>query len=240
MFKKLLAACLLMISASFATWDYFPILPGGLGQMKGQVTYEDQDPFSRMRANIAARYSLTNWLEINAKFGYLFFTHANGDDTDIDGFENLPFGLRLQLNPAISIFGDFVAPIGDDSFNDDDWSYYFGMQHTSFMGRVLWGSELGIGIYSDGDYFTLFLGDELDFVLGSFIPLVGFNFVTAYYDDDYRNDSMDTGYDLYLGFKFGVSLAVSIEFSVHFQGGDYYEYMSKDPMIFNMAFYRMF
>ena len=39
MFKKIALAAALTASASFATWDYFPILDGGKGQAELDVAY---------------------------------------------------------------------------------------------------------------------------------------------------------------------------------------------------------
>lgn len=242
MFKKLIAVCALVASASFAAWDYMPALPAGMGQVVVSGQYADADPITQADAEVGVRYSLLSWLELYVKMDYRLFTHVDGDDAKVDGLGDLPFGARFQFIPIFNIFVDFVAPTGDDSYNDDDWTYGFGLQHVSLYGKLVWATEIGFTIYNDAaDVRAFNVANEWDIILGAFVPYIGLNYVYAFAGES-DDDAM--GYDVFLGLELGFTERSSIDFSVHFMGDDFYEdwvfYGGDSPLVFNAAFFYTF
>ena len=55
MFKKLALAAALTATASFATWDYFPVQDAGKGQAEIHFDYMMQDDLSRGALSAGAR-----------------------------------------------------------------------------------------------------------------------------------------------------------------------------------------
>ncbi len=238
MFKKIIAACALVASTSFAAWDYLPILPSGMGQVVVSGQYNDADPLSMMDVEVGARFSLLSWLELYVKMDYRLFTHKDGDDMDVDGLGNLPFGARLQFFPSFNIFADFAAPTGDDSYSDEGWMYRFGFQHVSLYGVLAWASEIGFSIYPDEHLRVFNVANEWDILLGFLNPYIGVNLLYAY---NRFADSDALGYDVFLGLILAATEHTSIDFSVHFLGDDYYEINGCDsPIAFNVAFFYTF
>ena len=243
MLKKIVSICAIVASASFALWDYFPILPSGSGQVVGGIVYNDQDPMTVFGAETGVRYSLTNWFELSMKLDYRFFTHFDGEDAKMDGLGNIPVGLRFQLTPGFGIFADVEIPVGDDSFSPDYLSYAFGLQHTSLLGIVAWGSAFGAELNTENSVIIFLLGNELDILLGQFVPYVGFN---IYMGEDFGPQGEGAnGFEIYPGLKFGVTPSLVLDFSVHFFGGDLFtvSYFGEDfdaPTVFSFNVFYTF
>lgn len=242
MLKKIVSICAIVASASFAIWDYFPILPSGSGQVSAELQYSDQDPVTAMGAVAGVRYSLTNWFELYTKLNYRFFTHFDGEDMEMDGIGNIPVGLRFQLTPGFGIFADVSIPVGDDSYSSDYLSYAFGLQHTSLIGIVAWGSVFGAELNTDNSLVLFLLGNELDILLGQLVPYVGFN---IYMGEDFGPQGEGAnGFEIYPGLKFGVTPSLVLDFSVHFFGGDLFTVSGDDdlddPMAFRFAVFYTF
>ena len=229
MFKKIIAACALVASTSFAAWDVFPILPGGQGQVKAAVGYTDQDPLTTLESVLGARFSLTDWLELSLQFDYLMFTHVNGDDVELDGPALLNPGIRFQLSPAFSIYGDMFVSLDDELTGSDYLTYDFGVQHTSVFGFLAWGSDLGLQMNTGNDLVVFKLADEMDLLLGAFAPLVGFDF---YFATEFSDETAN-GYEFYFGAKFSTSQTLMLEFTVRFRDGELFEKgIYDDPTLF--------
>ena len=74
MFKKIALAAALVSSAAFATWDYYPVLEGGKGSVKGNLYYNWDHDWSNAGLGIGVRYSVISNLEISLQdWGYQFW-----------------------------------------------------------------------------------------------------------------------------------------------------------------------
>ena len=49
MFKKIAMACAFIATASFATWDYYPVLEAGKGSFAGGLYYDWHHDWSQTR-----------------------------------------------------------------------------------------------------------------------------------------------------------------------------------------------
>lgn len=230
MFKKIVAIAALAASTSFAVWDLFPIMPNGMGQVRGQLIYTDQDPLTSLTSTVGARYSVADWIEVALNLDYRLFTHFDGDDVGPDGFGYLAPGLRFQVTPVFSIFGDVMIPLDDESYTGDVIRYDFGIQHASIWSRLIWGTSLEVQMNTETSVVIFAFEDEFDIVLGQVVPYIGFN---LYMGEDFGPGGEGAnGFEIPLGIKFGVSERLSLDVGVHFMGGDLFEiYGCDDPMI---------
>lgn len=179
MLKKILLATALVATASFATWDKFPVKEAGKGQAKVGMDYGMQGDWSSMDLKAGARFAPIANLEVGTLFGYRMFTHIDGDDAKLDGVENLPIMVRYQFMPIMNAFLDVDLPIGDEEVSPDGLGLHFGVQYSQGFGMVTLGSELGLAIRTEGDDevsppFDLNVGAEADFAVNPMItPYVG-------------------------------------------------------------------
>lgn len=239
MLKKILAMCALVATVSFAEWDMFPILPQGKGEVVGAMQIKDQDPVSMMTGETGVRFSPLSFMELYLKLDYLFFTHIDGEDAELDGLGNLPVGVKFQLNQSYALFFDAVLPIGDEDINYDYTVFQIGISHVNLYTNLAWGSEFGVTFYLEDDVYVFNFGDEWDILLGRFVPYFVFDLAMGIYagpeEDDYAS-----GFQLGFGAKFSITEAVSIDFSMNFLLGDLYEsFGCDDPKLYTLAvFYR--
>lgn len=184
MFKKIALAAALTATASFATWNYFPVLENHKGQAEVGFKYGmPADKVSTGDLFAGVRYTVIPNLEVATKFDYRLFTDLDGND-GADGIDNLPIMLRYQFMPILNAFLDVDLPIGDEgvvSWNDG-LGLYFGVQFSQNFGMVNFGSEAGLQIRTEGDDemsppYNLHIGLEGDFAINPmFTPYVGLDF----------------------------------------------------------------
>lgn len=178
MLKKILLATALVATASFATWDKFPVKEAGKGQAKVGLDYQMQGEASGMELVAGARFSPIANLEIGTVFSYVLFTDYDGIDGP-DGVENLPIMIRYQFMPTMNAFLDVDLPIGEEELSSDGLGLHFGVQYSQGFGMVTLGSELGLEIRTEGDDevsppYVLNVGAEGDFAVNEMItPYVG-------------------------------------------------------------------
>lgn len=181
MFKKALLATAIAATASFATWDYFPVQEAGKGQAELSVPFIMQGDMSRLGVGIGARYSIIQNLEAGLRLPYTIFTHWDGKDAKQDGIGNLDLMFRYQFMPIMNAFIDVALPIGDEEVVgwDDGLGVYLGVQFSQNFGMVNFGSELGFGFRTEGDDemsppYDLKVGLEGDFAVNEMLtPYVG-------------------------------------------------------------------
>lgn len=182
MIKKIALAASLAATASFATWDYFPVQEAGKGQAEVIASYSMQGDYSGFALGIGARYTIVQNFELGIGIPYTVFTDDGWDETDDpDGLNNIPLMLRYQFMPAMNAFLDVELPVGDEEIvgYNDGLGFYFGVQYSQKFGMVDFGSELGLGIRTEGDDeisppFDLHIGLEGDFAINEMLtPYVG-------------------------------------------------------------------
>ena len=182
MFKKIALAAALTASASFATWDYFPILDGGKGQAELDVAYFKIEKLSELQIAAAARYSITPNFELGIGIPFLLYAAYDGESyDDVAGLGKIQLMTRYQFTPNVSAFVDFILPTCGDNTCDDDgaFAFHFGAQYSQKFGIVNFGSELGLQLETAGDNdvtppWELNIGVEADFEVNPvFVPYVG-------------------------------------------------------------------
>ena len=86
MFKKIALVTALVATASFATWDKFPVLEAGKGQAEIGANYTIAGDASRLGLFGQARYSVISNLELGVAVPFVLFTDNDGADGP-DGIE---------------------------------------------------------------------------------------------------------------------------------------------------------
>ena len=218
MFKKIALAAALTATASFATWNYFPVLENHKGQAEVGVTDLMQDKTNQLGLFVGARYTVIPNLELGVKLPYTIFTHWDGEDMKADGLNNIPLMVRYQFMPILNAFVDLDLPVGDEEVSDDGFGVYFGVQFSQNFGMVNFGSEAGLQIRTEGDDkvsppYNLHIGLEGDFAISQmFTPYVGLDFdmwLGEYtYDGDSAPDADDSG-------KFGLAPYVGVNIAIN-------------------------
>lgn len=236
MIKKILLATALVASASFATWDKFPVLENGKGQAHVGIGYNIQGDWSGMDIYVGARYTVIPNLELGLNLPYTIFTDYDGED-GADGLGNLAFMLRYQFMPIMNAFVDVDFPIGEEGLVDDGFGLHFGVQYSSDFGMFALGSELGFALATAGDddftpAYELNVGAELDFAVSSLVtPYVGLDLNMKVTDSEFDgkggdveyDDSGDMGLWLCLGGDFVINPMFDVDVSLGFGfGEDYY------------------
>lgn len=179
MFKKIALATALIASASFATWDKFPVLEAGKGQAKVGVSYMMHGDWSGLDFYAGARYTVVQNLELGLLLPYRIMSDYDGND-GADGLRNLPIMVRYQFMQPMNAFVDLTLPIGEEEIDGDGIGLHAGVQYSMPVNQMVsLGSELGLALETEGDDkwsgpWTLNLGVEADFAVNQMItPYVG-------------------------------------------------------------------
>lgn len=178
MFKKIALATALIASASFATWDKFPVLEAGKGQAKVGIDYMMNGDWSGLDIYAGARYTVIPNLELGLKLPYRVMSDYDGYDAP-DGLRNLPLMVRYQFMQPMNAFLDVTLPIGEEEIDGDAVGFHFGVQYSEKLGMIDLGSEVGLALETEGDDKTtppwkLNVGIEADFMLGGpLTPYIG-------------------------------------------------------------------
>ncbi|MCR5029828.1 MAG: transporter [Fibrobacter sp.] len=241
MFKKIALAVALVAASSFATWDYYKVPEAGKGQVKGQVKYDTDDPWSGWGINASARYVVIPNLELSLRG--LGFASWENDDSDADGagITDFTFGVRYAIMPIVNVFVDMNLPIGDEDegsyIGTDEWGFYFGGQFTSdqFLKNLNVGAEVGTYWgFEHGDYnpgLVLTTGVEAGYFIEQIglTPFVGSEFKYKLTDDEYDPDGTafdwednqgDTQFNFWVGAAYGINDRMSVDAQIKFRSGD--------------------
>lgn len=244
MFKKFAIALAMATTASFATWDYYPVHDAGKASFKGGLYYDADDDWSQAGIKIGARFSVIKGLEISMQnFGYQFWgeTDCHGCANGGDGLTDMTLGARYEVAPMVTMFIDFNLPIGQDHWDgagtttpsSDEFSIYLGAQFSLPTGvkGLDFGVEGGLfwGFESDNHErgLDLHAGVEARYEIPTvkgLAPYVGlqlkYRLTESEWEDD--RDGHDYGYDdngtSQLNFWFGAAFALDpmITFKAHF------------------------
>ncbi len=225
MFKKVALAAAIAATASFATYNYFPVLDNH----KGQVTIGEADVFQDKSTvgilYVKGRYTVIPNLELGLDIPFVVVNYWDGDDTEHTGLDNITLMGRYQFMPTMNAFLDFALPTCNDDIcgDDDHFTFHFGAQYSQKFGMIDFGSELGLALETKGKDkatppWTLNLGLEGDFLVSQmFVPYVGLDLGMLL--GKYTNDGED-GDKSYTG-KFGIApfLGANINFNQMFTLG---------------------
>lgn len=216
MFKKIAIVAALATSASFASWDMYPVLEQHKGEVSVGVNYSTDENTKELSVPVGARFSVIQNLELAFMLPYRIFTHdKNGNDIKRDGFEELAFMVRYQITPTTNAFADVRTPIGDGSdYEKKTWIAAAGAQYSNSINPFIrFGSEIGLTTYfvrkMNLTTFSLNASTEFEFkVTPQFTPYVGANLgvlLGSITEDGYRFNSAGDGHvdaRIYVGAKY--------------------------------------
>ena len=203
MFKKIALAAALTATASFATWNYFPVQEAGKGQVEIQNVVGMQDKITSLTDAVVARYTIVQNLEAGLRIPYLINVWSDVKSIDkASGLTQIALMLRYQFMPIMNAFLDVAFPTcGENACYDDNaFVFHFGVQYSQKFGMVDFGSELGLQLSTPGDDKTtppwdLNLGLEARFAVSEvIIPYVGLDFIMELGKYSYKGDSYGESY----------------------------------------------
>lgn len=251
MFKKIALAAALAATASFATWDYYPVQDGGKASVKAGLYYDEDDDWSQAGVKIGARFAIIKGLEISIQnFGYQFWgeTDCKGCANGGNGLTDMTIGARYEVAPMITAFLEVNLPIGNEDYDgpgttrptNDELSLYLGAQFSlptnlkgfefGVEGGILWGFEhddfeRGLEIHAGGE-----ARYEIPSVKG-LAPYAGLQLKYRLTESEWENDhdKHDYGFDdngttqfnLWLGAQFAVNPMVTVKAHVIIRNEDY-------------------
>lgn len=221
MFQKLVLAAAFCATASFATWDKFPVLENHKGEIVVGAEFIKQGEPMKLVPYIGSRYTVMPNLELGLILPYYVNLNINNEN----GLANPVFMARYQFMPMLNAFLDVQVPISNDPYNNSEWSFNFGAQYSQNLGVVDVGAELGLTVNTRGDDeisppLRLNLGAEADFNLGiPLTPFIGadmFMWIGKFTDEEGNFGKSHTG-DLavrpYVGLKYAITPNVSVQAS---------------------------
>ncbi|MCQ2097059.1 MAG: hypothetical protein MJY87_03830 [Fibrobacter sp.] len=182
MIKNVAVAAVCAVSASFASWDLFPVQEAGKGEAR--ITYVNTwlDEGGYGTFSVGVRYSVIKNLELALTLPYQPY-EFDGDGnfySFADGIGNLTAMAKYQFLPKFSGFLDVVFPVGNETLVGDDehFRFRFGTQYSQMFGIVNFGSGLSLGIETYGNDkitppWSLNADAEADFLVDEmFVPHV--------------------------------------------------------------------
>ena len=249
MLKKIILAAAIAVSASFASWDYFPVLESHKGQAKLDFGSEIQDPFTEFIVTGGVRFSPATHFEFGIELPYTIFCLSDGSFQTWNGARDLQTMFRYQFLPFMNAFLDITIPTASTNlyYPDYAFAFHFGAQFFNKFGLLNLGSELGLYIETEGEDKVmppkrLNLDAEADFEISQvFIPYVGFDLgmLIGKFNHEGRHVGNSYtgkfGFAPFAGFKIAFNDYVSLDLhgKIHL-GEDYVGITSKnhgdDPM----------
>jgi len=220
MLKKLLLAAALSATASFATWDKFPVLENHKGEMTigtGFVWQGDSHP-TQLTPYLGSRFTVLPNLELAVLLPYYVNLSMNNDN----GLTNPELMARYQFLPSVNVFLDAIVPIRHTNNCFDVWVFNFGAQFSKDLGIVNLGTELGLGVNASTKFsppLRLNFGAEADFKLNiPLTPFVGFDALMLLGEltiDGKKVDSFkgEIAVYPYVGLKYAITPNVSVQAS---------------------------
>ena len=247
MFKKFILASALMFSASFASWDLFPVLEKHKGEAMVSINEQMVSDFYVTAFIAGARFTVIDNLELGLKIPCVVYAEINDVKIDMSGLGNLTFLARYQFLPTMNAFVDVEIPVGDKSYNAKNvWTFTAGAQFsTTINDRMIIGSELSTTISTKGDYnfapwdlnaglelefsvlpqFSPYFGSEMHFSLGEFVDGQGYQ---------YSHGGGEVGFSPIMGAKYSINNLLTIDTSARFTLGEHY-YGTHSVTLFSVA-----
>ena len=244
MLKKISFIIILITSVANATWDHFPILDEGSGQISTLMLYQSASDVTALDFALQSRYSLFEWLELSLGLDYRVSQEFN-EDLNLDndyGLMEFFIGSRFQFAEHWNFFLEY-ASVG--------YQYYESLVHLGFQySRGVFGSEYGIISYRNIDSYangrSLYdfnMELELKFFRESlFSPFIGFGFLYCIIDEwipynYYVEDSMNNNAGTFvLGATLNLTdeIAIDSQFMIYF--GDRYINGGYKAFVFSLTY----
>lgn len=245
MFKKIALATALIATASFATWDYFPVQEAGKGQAEAGLYYDWDNDWSQSGIKVGARYALIQNLELSIQsFGYQFWSEVDckGCPNGGDGLRDLTLGARYQIDPRINAFLDVNLPIGSDDdgrnghpVSSNEVALYLGGQFSMAIPEapgLAFGTEAGLDWGFEHDNFErgleIHVGGEMDYTIPNvgLTPYLGLQFKLQLTES--TTDDGDTGWDdagdnqinIWLGAAYAIDPMITVKAQLIVRSGD--------------------
>lgn len=235
MFKKFILASALMISASFASWDIFPVLEKHKGEAMVSINEKMKSDLYVTAFITGARFSVIDNLELGFKIPYVVYAEYKDTKVNMSGLGNLTLLTRYQFIPTMNAFVDVDIPVGDESCTlKNVWTFTAGAQFsTTINDRMIIGSKLSTTISTKGDYdsapwvlnaglalefpvlpqFSPYFGSEMHFSLGNFVDNEGYQ---------YSHGGGEVGFNPFMGAKYAINDLFTIDASTRFFLGEHY------------------
>jgi len=210
-FSAVAAALLLAVSASFASWDYFPPNDAKEGEAKvGFGMYMPNSDFTATALTIGARYSIISGLEASVILP-LPTSMTDADFGDVFGLSCPIVGIRYWV-PLVGIgfMGDFVLPVDTREGIEPDFDMTIGLQYLRrFTPLLQIGSEIRLeNLVTDGADIDMGLGSEMNLNLGIINPFFGIEWNNLF------ANNYNTTFDLIMGVAVPIGDKISIDASL--------------------------
>ncbi|SMP56810.1 transporter [Fibrobacter sp. UWB10] len=240
MLKKIALVAAVAASASFATYNFFPVGDANKGEVEISDNYTWHDHWSANRINLAAKYNVIQNLEISLQnIGYQIWNEDDRcDDTkscpDNDGIYAMTIGARYQFLPILIGALDIRLPLtSEDVTGDyDPFGLYAAIQFTKeFIPNLWFGSELGFDwMFEDEkveEGVTMTIQAELDYTIAAIglTPWIGIEFDKQLTED--KIDGNDAGGDenqltFWVGAQYDINQMFAVKVNFAISNGDLY------------------
>ena len=221
MLKKLCLAAAFCATASFATWDKFPVLEDHKGEMAVGTEFFKRGDRMWLTPYIGSRYTVMP----NFELGLILPYFVNLTKNNVNGLANPMFMARYQFLPMLNAFLNVQVPTDYETCASSEWSFNFGTQYSQNLGVVNFGAELGLTVNTSGEDkvsppLKLNFGAEADFNLG--VPLTPFIGADAFmwlgkftYDGENVGVSHTGDFAVrpYVGLKYAITPNVTVQAS---------------------------
>jgi len=229
-FSAVAVAVLLVVSSSFASWDYFPPKDAGSGEAKLSFDYTMWGDFSFMNLAVGARYTIIDGLEASVKLPVPLSSCFDGNCAeDYVGLSIPEIGVRYWLPMGVGFFADLLLPVDTRDGVEPDFDMVVGVQYSMEINEQLsFGSEVRLlNLINDFDM-GLGIGLELDYNLGMATPFLGIELPDLLAEGDFMmelilgcgfeiNEKMGAQVDLRLGLAgYGDDMPIGIGASFSF------------------------
>ena len=236
MLKKIILAIVLVATASFATWDKFPVLETHKGQVKvGELFGMPNDNTMIDELYAGVRFTIIQNLELATIFNFRVLTAYENEDNEINeggtGIDNIPLMIRYQFTPILNAFLDITFPTGSKKFRGTDrpFVFHFGGQFSEKFGTFALGTELGFQMETKGedkktDPWKLNIGAEGDIsATDKLTPYFGLNLFVFLGEDERDNERTgDLGLEPYAGLLIKFNKTFSLDLSARLNIGEEY------------------
>ncbi|MCQ2054820.1 MAG: hypothetical protein MJY82_05960 [Fibrobacter sp.] len=265
MFKKIALAAAVAASASFATYNFFPVGAAHSGQVEAGIQYNwwEAGPADMSSMNIVAagEFVVIDKLALSLQgLGYQLWsenTECDDDDVpgcDTDGLKAMTVGARYWFMPMLGAALDVNIPLNSEDAvggKYDPFGLYAAIQFsTEFMPGLALGSEAGISYKFEDENTTEGLGlkiqAELDYTIASIglTPWIGAAFNIRLSDIEveegpvtYKRGSGDNSIDLWIGASYSITQMFYVKANFLMTFADETETMGPDSMMgFNVKF----
>lgn len=182
MFKKIALAAAVAASASFATYNFFPVGEAHSGQVEIGAQYGWTDETSDMNILLGGEFVVIDKLELSLfNIGYQIWNELDDCDEkghpdcpDNDGIKAMTFGARYWFMPILGAALDINIPLTSEDVTGkyDPFGLYAAIQYSQeFIPGLALGSEAGLSYKFEDEKTTEGLGltvkAELDYTIAS-------------------------------------------------------------------------